>query len=104
MPPRLSSVPRLLVCLCLAAIAVLAVGAPAVRAEDAPVITIAKSGGQTNLALNPLAGADGAAATKVLTDDLTLAGAFALQVGPGASATYIARGTAGGRQPCRNPD
>ena len=46
------------------------------RAADTPVITIAKSGGQTNLALNPLAGADGAAATKTVADDLTLAGAF----------------------------
>ncbi len=66
------------------------------HAETTPVITIAKSGSQLNLALNPLSGADGAAATKVLTDDLTMASAFALQVGPGASATYVARGSAGG--------
>ena len=66
------------------------------RAQEAPVITVSKSGAQLNLALNPLGGAEGGAATKTLTEDLTLAGAFALQVAPGASATFIARGTAGG--------
>ncbi len=45
--------------------------------------------------LNPLAGPDGAAATKTLSDDLNMAGAFALTVGAGSS-TYTARGTAGG--------
>ena len=93
MPSRPLFPSRLLACLCLVA---LLLPSAALRAADTPVITIAKSGGETNLALNPLAGADGAAATKVLADDLTLAGAFALQVGPGASATYTARGTAGG--------
>ena len=66
------------------------------RAQEAPVITVSKSGAQLNLALHPLGGAEGGAATKTLTEDLTLAGAFALQVAPGASATYIAQGTAGG--------
>ena len=92
MPSRPLFSSRLLVCLYFAALLLPA----ALRAADTPVITIAKSGGQTNLALDPLGGADGAAATKTLTDDLTLAGAFALQVGPGASATYIAHGSAGG--------
>ena len=67
----------------------------AARAEDTPVITVSKGAGQIGLALNPLAGPDGAAATKTLTDDLNMAGAFALTVGPGAS-TYTARGTADG--------
>ena len=65
------------------------------RAEDTPVITVTKGAGQIGLALNPLAGPDGAAATKTLSDDLTMAGAFALTVGSGSSA-YTARGTAGG--------
>ena len=56
-----------------------------------PVITVTKNAGQIGLALNPLSGPDGAAATKILTDDLNMAGAFALSVGAG-SATYTARG------------
>ncbi len=66
------------------------------RAEDVPTITISKSAGQIGLALNPLGGVSGGAATKVLSDDLTMAGAFALTVGPGSTSTYVARGQAGG--------
>ena len=72
----------------------LGTAAPAAE-DDVPVITVRKNAGQIDLALNPLTGPDGAAATKVLTDDLNLAGVFALTVGNG-SATYTARGQAGG--------
>lgn len=68
----------------------------AVRAQDVPTITVTKSAGQIGLALNPLGGASGALATKVLADDLTLAGAFALTVGAGSTSTYVAKGEAGG--------
>lgn len=69
----------------------------AVRAaeDNVPVITVRKNAGQIDLALNPLAGAEGAAATKTLSDDLNMAGAFALSVG-GGTATYTASGQAGG--------
>ncbi len=70
--------------------------ATTLRAQDTPTITISKSAGQIGLALNPLSGPSGAAATKTLSDDLTLAGAFALTVGPGSTSTYIAKGEAGG--------
>ncbi len=74
----------------------LCAGATARAAEDdVPVITVRKNAGQIDLVLNPLAGPDGAAATKTLTDDLNMAGAFALTVG-GGSATYTARGQSGG--------
>ncbi len=63
--------------------------------DDVPVITVRKNAGPIDLALNPLGGPDGAAATKTLADDLNLAGAFAMNVG-GGSATYTARGQAGG--------
>ena len=66
------------------------------RAEDVPTITVTKSAGQIGLALDPLGGPGGAAATKTLTDDLTMAGAFALTVGPGATSTYTARGESNG--------
>ncbi len=83
--------------LCIIATAVLGavVYGPNARSEDTPVITVSKGAGQIGLALNPLAGPDGAVATKTLTDDLNMAGAFALTVGTGTS-TYTARGTAGG--------
>ncbi len=71
-------------------------GTPARAAEDeVPVITVRKNAGQIDLVLNPLSGPEGAAATKTLTDDLNRAGAFALSVG-GGTATYTARGQAGG--------
>ena len=67
-----------------------------VRAQDSPpVITVTKSSGQIGLTLNPLSGGDGTQATKVLTDDLNAAGAFALSVGQNP-ATYTARGSAAG--------
>ena len=72
----------------------LGIDAPAAE-DDVPVITVRKNAGQIDLSLNPLSGPDGAAATKILTDDLNLAGAFALTVGTG-TATYTARGQAGG--------
>ena len=68
---------------------------PSARADDTPVITVTKNAGQIGLALNPLTGPDGAPATKTLTDDLNMAGAFALTVGSGSSA-FTARGAAGG--------
>ena len=46
------------------------------RAQDVPTITVTKSAGQIGLALNPLSGPGGPAATRVLTDDLTAAGTF----------------------------
>ena len=60
-----------------------------------PVIEVTKSSGQISLTLNPLSGGDGAQATKILTEDLTTAGAFALSVGQNP-ATYTARGSAAG--------
>ena len=66
------------------------------RAQDVPTLTVSKNAGQIGLALNPLGGPGGAAATKVLTDDLNLAGTFALTVAPGATSTYTARGEIGG--------
>lgn len=78
----------LLLALCLATVA------PAAE-DDVPVITVRKNAGQIDLALNPLTGPDGAAATKTLADDLNMAGPFAVTVG-GGTATYTARGQAGG--------
>ncbi len=78
----------LLIALCLGTIARAA-------EDDVPVITVRKNAGQIDLALNPLAGPEGTAATKTLTDDLNMAGAFALTVG-GGTATYTASGQAGG--------
>ena len=100
MSSRPSAMPRssrvVLACVALGLSLALPAALRAQSGGDAPVITISKSGGQVNLAVNPLTGQEGAAATKTLADDLTLAGAFALQVGPGASATYIARGSMSG--------
>ena len=65
----------------------------AVRAaEDMPTITVSK-GDQINLTVPPLAGSDGAATTKIVQNDLALAGYFALG---GANSTYTVRGTASG--------
>ncbi len=64
-------------------------------AQDTPVITVRKSAQLLDLAVTPLGGPEGAAATKVLTDDLAQAGAF--QLSAGGSASYTARGnTIGG--------
>ena len=65
---------------------------PARAAEDVPTITVSK-GDQINLALSPLSGSEGAAASKVVQNDLTLSGYFTLG---GANSTYTVRGTAGG--------
>ena len=64
--------------------------AAAIAAEDVPTITVSK-GDQINLALSPLAGSDGAAATKIVQNDLALSGYFTLG---GANSTYTVRGTA----------
>jgi TolB protein len=61
-------------------------------AEDVPTITVSK-GDQINLTVSPLGGSDGAAATKIVQNDLALAGYFTLG---GASSTYTVRGTASG--------
>ncbi len=58
-------------------------------------ITVRKSGGQIDLSISPLTGGDGAAATRVLTDDLTTAGVFNL-LPAGTTAGYTVRGSAGG--------
>ncbi len=63
---------------------------PAV-AQDAPTITVRKSDA-VNLALTPLTGAEGTAATRVLENDLGLAGAFAMT--PAERASFIVTGTA----------
>ncbi|MEY2538775.1 MAG: TolB protein [Verrucomicrobiota bacterium] len=59
--------------------------------EEAPTITISK-GDKINLAISPLGGGEGANATKILQNDLTLSGYFILS----GSASYTARGTASG--------
>lgn len=61
-------------------------------AENVPTITISK-GDQINLAIAPLGGGEGAAATKVVQSDLTLSGYF--KIG-GADSSYTVRGTATG--------
>ncbi len=61
-------------------------------AKDVPTITVSK-GDQINLAISPLGGGDGAAATKIVQNDLTLSGYFILG---GANSTYTVRGTASG--------
>ena len=61
-------------------------------AEDVPTITVSK-GDQINLAVSPLGGSDGAAATKIVQNDLALSGYFILG---GANSTYTVRGTASG--------
>lgn len=61
-------------------------------AENVPTITISK-GDQINLAITPLGGVEGATATKVVQNDLTLSGYFKLG---GADSSYTVRGTASG--------
>jgi TolB protein len=63
------------------------------RAADAPVITVRKSDA-LNVAFSAIGGSDGAAASKVVQNDLTLAGWFSL-VQPGLAA-YTVSGTAAG--------
>ncbi len=61
-------------------------------AQDTPTITVSK-GDRINLAITPLSGAEGASATKILQNDLTLSGFFVLG---GANSVYTASGTANG--------
>ena len=70
----------------------LTAGGLARAANEVPTITVSK-GDQINLSISPLSGADGAAATKIVQNDLTLSGYFILG---GANSTYTVRGTASG--------
>ncbi|MBA3544605.1 MAG: PD40 domain-containing protein, partial [Chthoniobacterales bacterium] len=63
-----------------------------IGAEDVPTITVSK-GDQINLTISPLTGSDGAAATKIVQNDLTLSGYFTMG---DANSSYTARGTASG--------
>lgn len=65
----------------------------ALQAQDAATITIRK-GEATNVAVKALGGADGAAATKVLQNDLQLSGV--INVGAPERASYTISGTVGG--------
>jgi TolB protein len=62
-----------------------------IAAEDVPTITVSK-GDQINLSVSPLGGGDGAAATKIVQNDLALSGYFKFG---GADSSYTVRGTAG---------
>lgn len=63
------------------------------HAQEPATITIRK-GDTTNIAVKSLGGADGAAATKVIINDLGLSGLF--QVGSPETASFTASGQAGG--------
>src|SRR6185295_6224517 len=62
-----------------------------IAAEEPPTITVSK-GDKISLTVSSLTGGEGAAATKVLTNDLALSGYFTLT----GSAAYTARGSASG--------
>ena len=62
-----------------------------IAAEDVPTITVSK-GDQINLSVSPLGDAEGAAATKIVQNDLALSGYFKFG---GADSSYTVRGTAG---------
>lgn len=62
-------------------------------AQDTPTITV-KKGDRVSLALTPLGGGSGASVTKVLQNDLDLAGWF--QLVPEGRGSYVVSGTAGG--------
>jgi TolB protein len=64
----------------------------AIAAEDVPTITVSK-GDQINLAVESLGGGEGAAATKVVQNDLALSAYFKFG---GADSSYTVRGTATG--------
>jgi TolB protein len=64
----------------------------ALAAEDVPTITVSK-GDQINLAVAPLEGSEGAAATRIVQNDLALSGYFKFG---GADSSYTVRGTASG--------
>src|SRR6478736_5275624 len=61
-----------------------------IAAENVPTITVSKSD-QINLSVSPLDGGEGAAATKIVQNDLALSGYFKLG---GADSSYTVRGTA----------
>ncbi len=63
-----------------------------IAAEDVPTITVSK-GDQINLAVSPLTGGEGAAATKIVQNDLALSGYFKFG---GADSSFTVRGTASG--------
>ena len=72
------------------------------RAQEPAVITVKKTGGQVDLNLVPLAGADGAVANKALVDDLNLSGSINLSAGAAAGTPPKARPAAAackGRSP-----
>src|SRR6266404_7545153 len=73
------------------AIPILSALGGAIHAEEPPTITVSK-GNKINLTISPLSGSEGAAITKILHNDLTLSGYFAL----GGKAVYTARGSASG--------
>jgi len=66
---------------------------PFVRGQEAPTITVRKSDA-INLAITPLTGAGGAAAGKVLANDLALAGWFSIT--PAGRASCVVSGSAAG--------
>ncbi len=74
-----------------AAAAALLYGSNHSLAQEPGVITVRKSAAQIDLAVNPLAGPEGSAATKTLTTDLSLASVFQLSA-TSAGASYTARG------------
>ena len=59
--------------------------------QEPPTITVSK-GDKINLTVSGLTGGEGAAATKILQNDLALSGYFVLS----GSAAYTARGNASG--------
>ena len=72
-------------------VATMSMVAASIYGEEPPTITVSK-GDKINLNVSALTGGEGAAATKVLQNDLTLSGYFVLS----GNATYTARGSAGG--------
>src|ERR1700730_16574182 len=73
------------------AIPILSALGGAIYAEEPPTITVSK-GNKINLTISPLSGNEGPAITKILQNDLTLSGYFAL----GGKAVYTVRGSATG--------
>ena len=78
-------------CLGVVAMLILSTWGGSILAEEVPTITISK-GDKINLTASPLGGSEGAAATKILQNDLALSGYFIL----GGNAAYTARGTVSG--------
>jgi TolB protein len=64
-----------------------------IQAQEPAVITVRKSAESIDLAVTPLTGTEGAAATKTLTTDLNLASVFQLNATP-TGASYTAHGSA----------